>query len=125
MQIDAGVRASEVTNWTPISQRPGPIDQLRTGPVSIAAAWTAPRGLAAGPLSMGDVTGLAPVSLQERELAALLCSAALLGANSSPVRDQSGCHAKFTQLWEQKKDEGENGKSQLRQIRTRPRAFVS
>ncbi len=46
--------------------------------------------------------GLAPESLRERELAALLCSAALLGANSSPVRDQSGCHAKCTQLWEQK-----------------------
>lgn len=51
---------------------------------------------------MGDVTGLAPESLRERELAALLCSTALLGANSSPVRDQSGCHAKCTQLREQK-----------------------
>lgn len=31
MQIDAGVRASEVTSWNPLSQRRGPIDQLRTG----------------------------------------------------------------------------------------------
>lgn len=69
---------------------------------------------------MGDVTGLAPESLRERELAALLCSTALLGANSSPVRDQSGCHAKCMRTAVRtKKDEGENGKGQLRQMRTR------
>lgn len=107
MQV-CGPRSTEVTNQTPISHSSVPLiswdlalidsprrhssrlsGAVRTGPRAAVNGWRHGAGA--------------------RESARVWARGAIqycrsLGANSSPVRDQSGCHAKCTQLWEQKEE---------------------